>query len=273
MPAYLSKSFGGSTSLVPTLAGLRLVTDTRFGKPEPYSQHAVLATRASNTRHLQFAPAIPCAHAAITCCASSADVANSCAGGSWQQQQQEVPLAAPLVSLPLKGSSSGSGDLAAALLRLQQLCCLEVSEAMATANHSDMVLQTSATLARLVAAAVLSGRLQLQLKGDSDIATIHPTTTLLATATASPHATLATFDSATQHAADIARTTQPATALPATATVTALAPALKPMPAAQPGTHITPSEPQSPPTHPPTADSDSRLGARSSAACLRTHCH
>lgn len=67
MPAYLAKSFGGSSSLLPTLTGLRLCTDTRFGRPEPYSQNDRVATRASNTRHLQFAPAGACAHATLSC--------------------------------------------------------------------------------------------------------------------------------------------------------------------------------------------------------------
>jgi hypothetical protein len=58
-------------------------------------------------------------------------------------------------------SSGGSSSLDAALSRLQDLCCLD-PKALAGAVCSDMVLQTTASLARLVAAAVLAGRLQLQ---------------------------------------------------------------------------------------------------------------
>jgi len=156
LPSYLARSFGGSSSLLPTLAGLWLCSDTSFGRPEPFSRHDMLASRSSNTRHLQFAPAAASAQAAI---------ARACLAG--RAGSSEL-LAAPVVAIPPVASSGGQKEpgLADALLRLQDLCCLK-NVALTQAMGCDLILQTSASLARLVAGACVSGRLKLQLTNTS----------------------------------------------------------------------------------------------------------
>jgi hypothetical protein len=172
--------------MLPTLAGLRLCTDTRFGKPEPYSQYDRVATRASNTRHLQFAPAAACAHSALAWCSSPVaapgrGAVNSCQGA------EGLPLAAPVVSIP-PNASGNSTSLEAALSRLQDLCCHGCCEprVVSGAICSDLVLETTASLARLVATAVLAGRLQLHLNAISTA-----TTTTIGSSSSSTWAQLA----------------------------------------------------------------------------------
>lgn len=179
LPAYLQRSFGGSPSLLPSLTGLRLCTDTRFGSLEPYSMHHRVVAPAANTRYLQFAPAVASAGAMLAMSLAGSSSGNShdvVTGGDISSSRsgsgescQAADIASPVLSIPPEvRSSSPSRDpsLSEALLRLQDLCCLQ-NAMRSGAMGCEVELQTSASLARLIAAACLSGRVQLQLPGSN----------------------------------------------------------------------------------------------------------
>lgn len=137
MAEYLSFALGGPPALLPTLLGLRLVSDLRFGRPEPYSLHDRVATRSSNTRHLEFAPAVASAVAALDAqgAASSsssssnqrvnlhpgvAAAAAAAATSTPATSGLSLPLVVPDLVLPPQPAACGLSD---ALLSLGKLCC------------------------------------------------------------------------------------------------------------------------------------------------------
>jgi hypothetical protein len=161
MSSYLTTALGGPPALLPALLGLRLVTETRFGKLEPYSLHDRLATRASNTRQLEFAPAVPSAAAALdaaTVSISSGSRFSKAAAAAGAEACDSVSsLVIPHLLLPPKAGACGLSD---ALIRLQELCCAGVAGKLA-GDRSGLLMHTPATLAKLVIG--LAGRVELQL--------------------------------------------------------------------------------------------------------------
>ncbi len=136
MQEYLSQALGGPPTLLPTLLGLRLVTDLRWGRPTPLSVMQRLMVQAEDDRVLEFAPAI-CTTGDSS--SSSNSSSSSC-------------FARPTVQLPTAGRSSGSGDQGAlsgiskALLQLQTLCCRQRVTDKQKLDRSGLLLCTPTTL-------------------------------------------------------------------------------------------------------------------------------
>jgi hypothetical protein len=152
----------------------------RFGKLEPYSLNDRAATRSSNTRQLEFAPAGASATAALLAAAAAGSSSNSRQGKAAAATSSNFAAAAagvdlcsaeciaqPTLLLPLQ--QQGKCALSDALSSLQDLCCATLAAGKFAHDRSGLLMHTPATFAGLVMG--LASRVKLQLADNAATAT------------------------------------------------------------------------------------------------------